>query len=107
MAEADSPVLDTVVQMNEGTLERSGLDPQTYMLVRIAALAAVGAPPVSYLTNLEVAGELGVSVEQVQGVLVAVAPVVGGARVAEAATSMTRALGLALAIAEDDEDGEG
>ena len=101
MAEGDNRVLDTVLQMNEGTLESSGLDPGTYMLARIAALAAVGAPPVSYLTNLGVAGELGVTEEQVQGVLVAIAPVVGGARVAAAATSITEALGLAIAIAED------
>jgi hypothetical protein len=37
--------------MNEGTLERSWLAPETFMLTRIAALAAAGAPPVSYLVN--------------------------------------------------------
>ena len=95
-----TPVLDTLVQMNEGTLERSGLDPGTYMLARIAALAASGAPPVSYLANLEAASELGVSPEQVQGVLVAIAPVVGGAAVAAAAGSITRALGIAIELGE-------
>jgi hypothetical protein len=35
--------------------------------VRIAALAAAGAPPGSYLLNLGVASELGVTAEQVQG----------------------------------------
>jgi uncharacterized protein (DUF697 family) len=41
----------------------------------------------------------------VQGVLVAIAPVVGGAAVASAAASITRALGMAIAIGEDvDED---
>jgi hypothetical protein len=34
----------TLVQMNEGTLERSGLDPGTFMLARIAALAAAARP---------------------------------------------------------------
>jgi len=41
------------------SLERSSLDSQTLMLVRIAALVAVDAPPMSYLMNLEVAGDLG------------------------------------------------
>ena len=45
MAEATTPVLDTIVNMNEGVLERSGLDDATFMLVRIAALASTGARP--------------------------------------------------------------
>ena len=99
MAEVGTPVLDALVQMNEGIPERSGLDDQTFMLVRIAALASSGAPPESYLLNLGVAADLGLSVEQVQGVLIAIAPVVGGARVAGAANSMAQALGIATAIA--------
>ena len=58
----------------------------------------------SYLVNLEMAAELGVSPEQVQGVLVAIAPVVGGAAVAAAAASITRALGVAIAIGEDEDE---
>ena len=82
--------------MNDGVLERSGLDGETFMLVRIAALAATGAPPASYLVNLKMAEELGVDPEQIQGALVAVAPVIGGAAVAAAASAMTSALGLSL-----------
>ena len=100
MAEANTPVLDTLLQMNEGVLERSGLDGETFMLVRIAALAATGAPPASYLVNLKVAEELGVDPEQIQGALVAVAPVIGGAAVAAAASAMTSALGLSLDLGE-------
>ena|SRR4249919_1123912 len=103
MAEVNTPVLETLVQMNEGVPERSGLDDQTYMLVRLAALASTGAPPASYLLNLEAASELGLSVEQVQGVLIAIAPVVGSARVASAGSSIAKALGLATAIAEESE----
>jgi alkylhydroperoxidase/carboxymuconolactone decarboxylase family protein YurZ len=102
MAEGDTPLLDAIVQMNEGTLERSGLDPKTHMLVRIAALAAIGAAPASYLVNLGAASDLGVSEEEVQGVLVAIAPVVGGARAAAAGAAIMRALGLAIAIAEEE-----
>jgi hypothetical protein len=82
------------VQTNEGALERSGLDEGTFMLARIAALAASVAPPASYLVNLETVSELSVSPEQVQGVLVAIAPVVVRAELAAAAGSITRALGM-------------
>jgi 4-carboxymuconolactone decarboxylase len=101
MAELNSPVLETLLEMNEGVPERAGLDDQTFMLVRIAALASTGAPPASYLLNLEVASEVGLSVEQVQGVLIAIAPVVGSARVASAGSSIAQALGLATAVVEE------
>ena len=99
MPEVNAPVLDTLVEMNEGIPERSGLDAETFMLVRIAALASSGAPPASYLLNLEAASEIGLTVEQVQGVLIAIAPVVGSARVASAGSSIAEALGIATAIA--------
>jgi hypothetical protein len=37
MTEVHAPVLDTLVRMNEVALERSGFDPETLVLVRIAA----------------------------------------------------------------------
>ena len=101
MAEVNTPVLDTIIQMNEGVPERSGLDGETFMLVRIAALASTGAPPASYALNLGVASEIGLSVEQVQGVLIAIAPVIGSARVASAGSSIAQGLGLATAIADE------
>jgi alkylhydroperoxidase/carboxymuconolactone decarboxylase family protein YurZ len=103
MADVNAPVLETLVNMNEGTPEASGLDPDTYMLVRIAALASVGAPPASYLMNLGVASELGVTDEQVQGVLIAIAPVIGSARVASAGSAIAGAFGLATAVVEEAE----
>jgi 4-carboxymuconolactone decarboxylase len=98
-AEVNAPVVETLMKMNEGIPERSGLDPETFMLVRIAALASTGAPPASYLLNLEVAAEIGLTVEQVQGVLIAVAPVVGSARVASAGSAIDEVLGLTTVIA--------
>ena len=103
MAEGDRPVLETLTQMTVDTFERSGLDPSTYALVRIAALVALDAAPVSYLLNVGAAKELGVTMDDVRGVLVAVAPVVGTAKVVSAASKMVRALGLADSILEDDE----
>ena len=81
LAEGEAPVLETLAQMTLDTFERSALDAQTYTLVRLAALAAMDAAPVSYLLNLGVAEDIGVPMEKVQGMLVAIAPVVGSARV--------------------------
>ena len=98
--ESDTPVLDLLGDMTNASIERSTLDPKTLMLVRIAALASVDAPPVSYLMNLGAGGEVGVEPEDVQQVLIGIAPVVGTARVASAAGKMTRALGFAISVAE-------
>ena len=86
MAESTSetPVLDLLASMTADSLEASSLDPETLTLVRIAALVAVDAPAASYLLNLAAASEIGIDAEQVRGVLAAVAPIVGTARVASA-----------------------
>ena len=96
----ETPVLDLLGRMTADSLEASSLDAESLMLVRIAALVAVDAPPASYLLNLGAAGELGIDEEQVRGVLAAVAPIVGTARVASATGNIVRALGFALEVAE-------
>jgi 4-carboxymuconolactone decarboxylase len=96
----ETPVLDLLVTMTAESVETSSLDAQSLMLARLAALVAVDAPPASYLLNLGPAGETGVDAEQVRGVLAAVAPVVGTARVASAAGNIARALGFATELAE-------
>ena len=96
MTDVNAPVLDALMQMHEG-VPKSGLDAETFMLVRIAALVSTGAPPASYRLNLEAASEAGLSVEQVQGVMIAIAPVIGSARVASAGESIAEVLGLAAA----------
>jgi alkylhydroperoxidase/carboxymuconolactone decarboxylase family protein YurZ len=105
MAEAvDRPVLDLLASMTADSLEASDLDPESLMLVRIAALVAVDAPPASYLLNLGVASEMGIGAEDVQDVLMAIAPIVGTARVASATGNIVRALGFAIEIAELEEE---
>jgi alkylhydroperoxidase/carboxymuconolactone decarboxylase family protein YurZ len=108
VAEGDAPVLETLAQMTVGTLERSGLDAQTYFLMRLAALIAIDAAPVSYVLNLGAANEAGVDAETVRGVFVALAPVVGTARIASAASKLIRAgiLGDALKASLEDGDQE-
>jgi alkylhydroperoxidase/carboxymuconolactone decarboxylase family protein YurZ len=98
--ESDTPLLDLLGRMTVDSMETSSLDEQTLMLVRLAALVAVDAPPASYLLNLGAAGEVGVTSEQVMGVLAGVAPIVGTTRVVAAAGRMVKALGAAVELAE-------
>jgi hypothetical protein len=101
MAQQETPVLDLLAEMTASSLDASDLDAKSLMLVRIAALVAVDAPPASYLLNLGPASELGVDAEDVRGVLVAIAPIVGTARTMAALGHIVRALGLALELADD------
>ena len=91
----ETPVLDLVSDMTTASIEASSLDAETLMLVRIAALVAVDAPPISYAFNLAAAGDLEIDPEQVRGVLAAVAPIVGTPRIASATGNIVRALELA------------
>ena len=103
---SETPVLDLLASMTADSLEASSLDPETLMLVRIAALAAVDAPAVSYLLNLGAASEIGIDAEQVRGVLAAIAPIVGTARVASATGKIVGALEVAIEVAEAEEQYE-
>ena len=109
MAELASeiPVLDLLASMTANSVEASSLDPETLILVRMAALAAVDAPPASYQLNLEAAGELEVDAEQVRGVLTAIAPIVGTARVAAAMGRILDAFEIEIEIEIEEEDSEG
>jgi alkylhydroperoxidase/carboxymuconolactone decarboxylase family protein YurZ len=103
---SETPVLDLLASMTADSVAASGLDPATLMLVRIAALVAVDAPPVSYLLNLGAASEVGLDAEQVRGVLAAIAPIVGTPRVAAATGKIVDALDVAIEIAESEEQSE-
>ncbi len=103
---ADAPVLDTLVAITAASVERCDLEPRELMLARIAALAAVGAPPASYLANAGTASDVGITLEDVQGVLIGIAPVVGTPRTVSAAANIARALGFAIAAAETELEAE-
>jgi alkylhydroperoxidase/carboxymuconolactone decarboxylase family protein YurZ len=104
MAKGEAPVLEALADINAASLERTELDPRSLILVRLAALAAVDAPASSYLLHLGPAAEAGVTLDQAQDVLVAVAPIVGTPRTMAAAVKMVEALGLAIDLAEADLD---
>ena len=96
----ETPVLDLLASMTADSIEVSTLDPEKLMLVRIAALVAIDAPPMSYLLNLGAADELDVDPEEVRGVLAAIAPIVGTPRIVAATGKIVRALGIAIDLAE-------
>jgi alkylhydroperoxidase/carboxymuconolactone decarboxylase family protein YurZ len=102
MAEEEAPVLAALADITAVSLERSTLEPRELMLARIAALAAVDAPGASYLFNAGTAVDVGITLEDVRGVLIAVAPIVGTPRIVAATTNLVQALGFALEMAEEE-----
>jgi hypothetical protein len=102
-SDSDSRVLDLLSRMTDDSIVAARLDSRTWILARIAALVAVNAPPASYLANLGAASDLEVDVEQIRGLLLAIAPVVGTVRITSALGNMARALGIAVEAAEGSE----
>ena len=104
LAKGDYHALHALAQMHERNFEASGLDAETYDLVRMAALTAMGAPTISWLGQLDAARRHNVRRERILGTLIAVAPVAGTARAVSAGANIAKALGLAGSIKERLED---
>ena len=103
-SQTQSRVLDSVAAINLASLDMiTGLDPASVLLVRFAALVAIDAPPLSYLAHLAVGGEVGITEEQIEDVLLAIAPVVGTPRIVSAGSKIARAVGIAVLGAEADD----
>jgi len=96
LALGDPELLLEGLEMRAEMQERSGLDPRSFALVKVAALIAVDAPPASYLWQVSNALDAGCTPEELMGVLRAIAPQVGGPRVVAAAPEIMVALGLSL-----------
>ena len=99
MSDSDAPVRDTLAAMTAASIENSDLSAREHMIARIAALIAVDAPAASYALNVEVAADSGVTLEDVQNVLVAVAPIVGAPRVGSAVANLARGVGIVIEAA--------
>jgi len=91
----EAPLIETLVRMHTDTQQRSGLDDRTYLLVRLAALVASDASPTSFMVTLAVADDLGVTADEVRGVLIALAPVLGSARALAGAEKALQAIAAA------------
>jgi len=96
LAVGDLDLLAEGLEMRAQWQERSGLDPRSFSLVKLAALIALDAPPASYLWQVSNALESGATPADLMGVLFAIAPQVGGPKVVAAAPEIMVALGLSL-----------
>ncbi|HEY6313630.1 MAG TPA: hypothetical protein VIY52_22895 [Streptosporangiaceae bacterium] len=98
--ENGTPVSDTLLAMTVTSLENSDLSPRELMIARIAALVAVDAPAASYAFNAVPAAASDIDLDDVEDILVAVAPIVGTTRVVSAAANIAEGLGFVIALAE-------
>lgn len=97
---SENPLLDTLVEMNAVSIARLDAGLEAQLLVRLAALVAVDAPPASYLVTLGAGAESLLDLEDVRSVLIAVAPVVGVPRVVSAVRNIAEALDIAITLDE-------
>lgn len=105
-ASSEAPVLDTLAAMTAESVARCGLDDNGLIAARLAALVAVDAPASSYLLHVGPAMDAGVTIEQVQDILIAVAPIVGTAKTMSAAAKITDALGVVIIALEAELEAE-
>ena len=95
---SENPLLDTVLEMTSASVDRVEFSDEVLLLVRLAALVAVDAPPASYLVNLGAGASTALTLDDARSVLIAVAPIVGAPRVVSASSKIAEALGFALAL---------
>ena len=93
MALNDDRFVASVLGMGQATIDASGLDPKTHAMVRLAALLAVDSAQSSYNASAELALASGASLDEIVGILIAVAPTIGLGRVVSAAPELGLALG--------------
>lgn len=100
MCSRHTAIADLVAIRVEEAVESSDLDAKTFSLVNLAALIATGGDDASHLLHVGAALDAGASVDEVTGVLTAIAPNVGVFKMVAAADPLATALG--ITIAEDD-----
>lgn len=93
LALQDEAFVESMLAMRLDNAHASGLDPKTHALVRLAALAALGAAPVSFQCNVDAALAAGATDDEIVGSLIAVAPIIGLARVVSATPKVALSMG--------------
>jgi len=96
LALGDPELLGESLELRAELQRRSGLDPRSFSLVKIAALMALDAPPASYMWQVGNALDADATPEDLIGVLRAITPQIGGPRAVAAAPELMVALGLSL-----------
>jgi 4-carboxymuconolactone decarboxylase len=104
----DEDVIESVLAMRlHGDLggdEACRLSPKAHALVRLAAMLALGAAPVSYQWTVGAALDAGATAEEIIGTLIAVAPISGIARVVQATPDVALPIGYDLDAAFEELD---
>jgi alkylhydroperoxidase/carboxymuconolactone decarboxylase family protein YurZ len=106
----DEECIDSLLAMNlDANLpwdEAGRLRPKVRALVRLAALVALGAAPVSYQWNVGAALDAGATADEILGTLIAVAPISGVARVVQATPDVALPIGYDLDAAFEELDAD-
>ena len=106
MITGEAPVAEMLAEMTATSLEASTLSARELMIARIAALAAVEAPSISYGLNLGAADMAGLTLADTQGILVAVAPLIGTPRVVAACAGLAEGVGYVISTGSGDAYGD-
>jgi alkylhydroperoxidase/carboxymuconolactone decarboxylase family protein YurZ len=101
LAVVDESVLESLFGSPIGGSEPEQPDAKMVALVRLAGLVALDSAPAPYHWSVTAALAAGASDDEVVGVLVALTPVVGTARVASAAPEVALAIGCDLGLPDD------
>jgi 4-carboxymuconolactone decarboxylase len=94
VARGDFETIGGVPDLQNGSVPGCGLDAQSCQLVQIAALVAIDAPHASWLHHLEAADDQGIELDKILDTLLAVAPVVGSAKIVSACAKIVRVAAL-------------
>ena len=105
LAIVDEGFADDQAGLGLGLRESWALDPRTAALVRVGALAAIGSPEVCLEWSTSQALAQGATEDEITGVLLAIAPVIGLGRVVGAASGVAGAFGYDIEAALEDGDG--
>jgi alkylhydroperoxidase/carboxymuconolactone decarboxylase family protein YurZ len=93
LAIRDDRYLESLLGDDCANREASHLDPKTRALVRLGVLVALDAAPPSYEASADDALAAGATFDEIVGVLIAILPTVGAARVTSAAPKLGLGLG--------------
>ena len=97
VAAGDPASLEPATCPEADNIDKSGLDVRTHALVRLAALVAADGSPAAYDQAIATALDHGVTLDEIAGVLVALLPTAGAARLTAAAPAILGAIDRAAA----------
>lgn len=92
VAAADPVALAAATCAQDDNIEESGLDVRTHAMVCLAALVGAGVRGAAYDEHIATALDHGVTLDEIAGVLVALVPTAGAARVTAAAPAILAAI---------------